>query len=101
MTMLGWFNADAARASCSKRRSRSASFAPEPRVPRAIHLPHPARAELAEHLVGTELRAGSESHRRFIPGCFSRVILSEAKDPGLEADVARELGDPSSLRSSG
>ena len=30
---------------------------PQPRVPRAVHLPHPARAEGGENLVRTQLRA--------------------------------------------
>src|SRR5512144_2941034 len=34
----------------------------QPQVPRPIDLPHPARADLAEDLVGTELRAGGERH---------------------------------------
>jgi hypothetical protein len=56
--MFGWFRTPAARASCSKRFSRSAScekrrrqdldrdLAPETRILRAVHLAHPARAEL-------------------------------------------------------
>ena len=33
-------------------------LAPEPRVPRAVDLAHPARAEGREHLVGAEASAG-------------------------------------------
>ena len=68
--MFGWFSAETARASCSKRRRRSASsendgrqdldrdLAPEPRVARAVHLAHAAGAERRDDLVGAEARAG-------------------------------------------
>src|SRR6266508_3962678 len=35
----------------------------EPRVPRLVHLPHPARAQRSEDLVGTELCSGGDAHR--------------------------------------
>ena len=61
--------------SCSKRRSRSGvaendvrqdldrDVSAEARVLRPVDLTHPARPDLAEDLVGTELRAGGERHR--------------------------------------
>jgi len=43
----------------------------QPRVARAIHLPHAARAEGAEDLVGTEARAGGKGHCARIIRAFS------------------------------
>ena len=70
--MFGWFSAAAARASCSKRRSRSGSaeddgqdldgdVSLEPRVARPVHLSHATRAERRD-LVGTEAYSGGECH---------------------------------------
>ena len=73
VTMLGWFRADADRASFSKRlqplrirgqrlrQDLDRHLAREPRVPRPVDLPHPARAERRDDLVGTEARAGGKA----------------------------------------
>ena len=46
----------------------------QPLVPCPVHLPHPARAQRREDLVGPELRAGRQRHR---PG-FSRICRSSS-----------------------
>ena len=78
--MLGWFRADAERASCSKRLRRSASsgelrrqhldrdLAAQARVPCAIHLSHPARAR------------GARRFRRDRGVCLLRVSSVAAED---------------------
>ena len=49
-------------------------LAPEPRVPRAIHLPHASRAQHGDDFVGTKVRPRGESHKallalfEFLPG---------------------------------
>ena len=74
--MLGWFSADAARASCSKRCSRSGSLAnargqhldgdlaAEARVAGAVDLAHAACAERRHNLVRTEAISFLERHQR-------------------------------------
>ena len=70
--MFGWLVALAARASCSKRRTRSGSvvnFAgsslsattPEVQILRKIDLTHPARAEFGKDSI---MRDGLRSHAR-------------------------------------
>ena len=68
--MLGWFRAEAERASFSNRRASlrvaddlrrqnlDRDVAREPRVPRPVDLPHPARAKERGHFVRTEPRTG-------------------------------------------
>ena len=87
VTMLGWFRAEAARASVSKRARRSASrassgrqdldrdVAREPRVARPVHLAHAARAEGPDDLVGGEPRPGGQGHRE------GRSPMVERVDP--------------------
>ena len=70
VTMLGWFRAEADRASFSKRFSLSGSEASsagstliatsraETRVARPVHLSHAAGAERRDDLVGTQTGAG-------------------------------------------
>jgi hypothetical protein len=36
--------------------------AAEARIPRPVHLPHPARAQEGEHLVGTDTRPDGQGH---------------------------------------
>jgi len=47
-----------------KRRGQhlDGDFAPQPRILRAIDLPHPARAKRRDDLVGTQTTAGGETH---------------------------------------
>src|SRR5580693_1174228 len=40
---------------------------PQPRVPRAIHLAHPARADLRDDLIRSEFRACGKPHGKFSP----------------------------------
>ena len=50
----------------SARRSGStftATVRSEPRVPRLVHLPHPARAQRRQDLVGAEVCSGGDAHR--------------------------------------
>ena len=74
--MLGWLSAAVARASCSKRRNRSASRESDggktltatvlPRVAGSIHFSHAAGTEGGQNFIGTELapafRAIGERH---------------------------------------
>ena len=76
VTMFGWLSADAARASCSKRRTRSASpvncggqqlegdLAAEPRVVGQVHLTHAARGQHVHDLVVADDLPG---HRPRLP----------------------------------
>ncbi len=100
--MLGWFRAEADRASFSKRFSRSCvrrqrlrqhldrHLARQARVPRPVHLPHPACTERRQDLVGAEPRSGRESHRvagNSMPGPWHILgALSRGHD---EADLPR------------
>jgi hypothetical protein len=45
-----------------RRQHLDRHVAREPRIPRPIHLSHPARAKRREHLVRTQARARSEGH---------------------------------------
>ena len=88
--MLGWFRAEADRASFSKRLRRSWSdgqrlrqhldrhLAPEPRVPRPVHLAHPARAERREDLVGAEASPGGERQRSPIDAVDDVEVVDDA-----------------------
>ena len=72
--MLGWFSAEAERASCSKRARRSAvarelcgqdlegHVAAQARVARAVDLAHASGAERPQDLVDAEARAGRDGH---------------------------------------
>ena len=73
--MLGWFKAEADRASFSNRLSRSGSeatpgqhldrhLAPEPRVPRAVDLSHASRSDRSQNLVRAQTESGRERHLR-------------------------------------
>ena len=109
--MLGWDSAATARASRSKRASASGSLetrsgqhlhgdlAPEPRVPRAVDLPHPSGAEAGDQLVGTEARAGRDRHSSpdhtlraaLAPRATHEfVILSDALGTAAAPPVRRE-----------
>ena len=74
--MCGWFSGGdrprLALEALAQRRDRGdsaagstliATVAIEPRVARAIHLAHAARAERREDLVGAETRTGGETHK--------------------------------------
>ena len=54
----------------------------EARVSRPVHLPHPARAERREDLVGAEVCAGGERHldSGIQP---TRTVIGTASSPGL------------------
>ena len=80
VTMLGWFNADAARASWANRASRSASVAYSRRqeldgdvalqieIAGAKDLAHPSGADAGEEFVVPETRADGGRHGRDPPG---------------------------------
>ena len=93
--MCGCESAEIVRASRSKRwrelrvggdvagRTLTRDRAIEPRVARLVDLAHPARAERREDLVGTQARAGGESHRfRSAAQFCTRVIGSEPWSAG-------------------
>ena len=103
--MLGWFRAPAARASCSKRRRRSASagerggqhldrdLAAEARIARAVDLAHAARAERREDLVRAEPCAWRhrrrpprrrEHARRSIVECCGVYQINRPQPPSTE-----------------
>ena len=68
--MLGWFSAEAERASCFeslavsgsaghlRREDLQGDISPELRVAGPVHLAHPARAEERGHFVRAKARAG-------------------------------------------
>ena len=77
--MLGWLRTpgglrlllEAAQAIGVLRERRGQDLdrdlAPEPRILRAVDLAHAAGADLAEDLVGAELRTGRQGHGYLIP----------------------------------
>ena len=89
--MLGCDRRLAARASSSKRRSRSASaaqpggqrldgdVAAEPRVARPMHLAHPAGANQGPRLVGAEHRASGDCHSAYCCSRHQRPYISSRR----------------------
>jgi hypothetical protein len=77
VTMLGWFSADAARASCKNRRPVAwkdfdSDGAVQARVPGQENLAHAAGSQQPFNPVGTELRArGKRRQRRIFDGTGS------------------------------
>ena len=97
VTMLGWFSAEADRASFSNRLRRSGSeprsrqhldrdFAPQPRVPRPVDLPHPARAQRRDDLVGPE--AGPGGKAQLLDSFYDEQVRRQ------HAAVAVGVGEP-------
>ena len=108
--MLGWLRVPAALASCSKRRSRSASWArspwttlsatsrDEPHVARAIDLAHAALAEERYDLVRSDASARGEARRaahadgpRLGGAVAGRRPKHEHRGPDADLVAVREL----------
>ena len=106
--MCGWFSAAIARASCSKRRTRSASSAkifrqdldrhvpPEARIARLPHLTHSAFAQLVQDSIGTE---GFTDHVRrvlFWASARPRRSSRARSRPRTEAGPPAPIGETTS-----
>ena len=90
--MLGWFSADAVRASCVNRRSLCYD-AVQPRVPRFVDDAHAALANLLENLVMCDDVGG---HVEQLLGNFDQFIAKEKGTPRFDARSAPEQRLPAS-----
>src|SRR6266852_829373 len=65
----------------SLREHLDRNIAQKPRVPGPIHLPHPARTQRRQDLVGPEARAGRERHRYLLSAAvqFRTTVIAGEK----------------------
>jgi hypothetical protein len=105
VTMLGWFSADAARASCKNRRPVAwkdfdSDGAVQARVPGQENLAHAAGSQQPFNPVGTKLRArGKRGQRRIFDGLEATSQAGRSRNepawPSRDSTSRRNSSSPS------